>query len=187
MLVLGNAHFQCHFDDERRLIAERESAELAEELIATTCVKQGILREQLTVHADNGASMIAQSLMQLYSELGITPSHSRPHVSNDNPYSKAHFKTIKYRPDYPERFGSAPDARQWAEGFFTWYNHEHHHSALGLLTPAVVHYGQAAAVLGQRQRCCRPPTLPIPNGLSKDRRFPPGCPRRSGSIGRNPY
>ncbi len=108
MLVLGNAHFQCHFDDERRLIAERESAELAEELIATTCVKQGILREQLTVHADNGASMIAQSLMQLYSELGITPSHSRPHVSNDNPYSKAHFKTISIAPIIPNGLAVLP-------------------------------------------------------------------------------
>jgi putative transposase len=158
------------------LIAERESAELAEELIATTCVKQGILRAQLTVHADNGAPMIAQSLAQLYSELGITPSHSRPHVSNDNPYSEAQFKTLKYRPDYPERFGSAPDARQWAEGFFTWYNHEHHHSALGLLTPAVVHYGQAAAVLAQRQAVLQAAYATHPERFVKGPPVPAGLP-----------
>jgi putative transposase len=134
------------------LIAERESAELAEALIATTCAKQGIVRQQLTVHADNGATMLAQTLAQLFSDLGITPSHSRPHVSDDNPYSEAHFKTMKYRPDYPSRFGSAPHARQWAHTFFTWYNRAHHHTALGLLTPEVVHYGQAPAVLAQRQR-----------------------------------
>ena len=134
------------------LIAERESAELAEELLATTCVKQGIVREQLTVHADNGGPMIAHTLTQLFSDLGITPSHSRPHVSDDNPYSEAQFKTMKYRPDYPERFGSSPDARRWAQAFFNWYNNEHHHSALGLLTPAVVHSGQAPAVLAERQR-----------------------------------
>jgi putative transposase len=133
------------------LIAESESAELAEELIATTCEKQGIVRQQLTVHADNGAPMIAQTLTQLFSDLGITASHSRPHVSDDNPYSEAQFKTMKYQPDYPERFGSAPDARQWAHGFLCWYNNEHHHSALGLLTPAVVHYGQASVVLAERQ------------------------------------
>ena len=134
------------------LLAECESAELADELIATTCEKQGIVRAQLTVHADNGGPMVAQTLTQLFSDLGITPSHSRPHVPDDNPYSEAQFKTMKYRPDYPARFGSAPDARRWAHTFFNWYDNEHHHSALGLLTPAVVHYGQAPAVLAERQR-----------------------------------
>ncbi len=132
------------------MIAERESAELADELIATTCAKQGIAPGQLTLHADRGAPMTSKSLAQLLIDLGITPSHSRPRVSNDNPYSEAQFKTMKYRPDYPARFGSAPDARQWAQGFFHWYNHEHHHSALGLLTPAIVHYGQAPKVLAER-------------------------------------
>lgn len=132
------------------MIAEIESAELADELIATTCAKQGIVPGQLTLHADRGAPMTSKSLAQLLTDLGITPSHSRPRVSNDNPYSEAQFKTMKYRPDYPERFGSAPDARNWAHGFFHWYNHEHHHSALGLLTPAVAHHGQAPAVLAQR-------------------------------------
>lgn len=134
------------------LLTESESADLAEELMATTCAKQGIGREQLTVHADNGAPMIAKPLTQLFTDLDITPSHSRPHVPNDNPYSEAQFKTLKYRPDYPERFGGAAAARQWAQAFFTWYNQEHHHSALGLLTPAVVHSGQAPAVLAERQR-----------------------------------
>ncbi len=132
------------------MIAECESAELADELIATTCAKQNIAPGQLTLHADRGAPMTSKSLAQLLTDLGVMPSHSRPHVSNDNPYSEAQFKTMKYRPDYPRRFGSAPDARQWAQGFFHWYNHDHHHSALGLLTPAVVHYGQAPTVLAQR-------------------------------------
>ncbi len=88
----------------------------------------------------------------MLSDLGVVKSHSRPHVSNDNPYSEAQFKTLKYRADYPTRFGSAPDARTWAQTFFPWYNHEHHHSALGLLTPAMVHHGQAPAVLAERQR-----------------------------------
>ena len=96
--------------------------------------------------------MIAQTLTQLFSDLGITPSHSRPHVSDDNPYSEAQFKTLKYRPDYPDRFGCLADARTWAQAFFTWYNHEHHHTGLALLTPMVVHYGQADQVLQARQQ-----------------------------------
>lgn len=158
------------------LIAERESAELAEELIATTCEKQGIVRQQLTVHADNGAPMIAQTVTQLYIDLGITPSHSRPHVSDDNPYSEAQFKTMKYRPDYPERFGSSPDARSWAHTFFTWYNQEHHHSALGLLTPEVVHYGQAPAVLAKRQRVLAVAYAAHPERFVKGPPTPPALP-----------
>jgi putative transposase len=134
------------------LIAEHESAELAQELIAETFRKQGLLKGAVTLHADRGSPMIAKTLVQLFSDLGVTESHSRPHLPDDNPYSEAHFKTLKYRPDYPDRFGSAPDARAWAHAFFTWYNEEHHHSALGLLTPAVVHAGQAPAVRRERQR-----------------------------------
>ena len=85
-------------------------------------------------------------------DLGVTKTHSRPHVSNDNPFSEAQFKTLKYRPDYPERFGCQPDARNWAGEFFHWYNYEHHHSGIGLLTPADVHFGRAQAVLDQRQQ-----------------------------------
>lgn len=133
------------------LIAEQESATLAKELIAETCTRQGIQPEQLTVHADRGSAMTSKSVAFLMADLGVTKTHSRPHVSNDNPYSEAQFKTLKYRPDYPERFGCLQDARNWARDFFDWYDYEHHHSALGLLTPADVHYGQGQAILGQRQ------------------------------------
>jgi putative transposase len=134
------------------MIAERESEELAQELIRATCIKQGIQPGQLTLHADNGSAMIAKSVAQLLIDLDVVKSHSRPHVSDDNPYSEAQFKTLKYRPDYPERFGCLVDARAWAQAFFAWYNEDHHHTGLGLLTPAVVHYGQAEPVLQKRQQ-----------------------------------
>jgi putative transposase len=134
------------------LIAERESASLAQELITATCIRQGIQPQQLTIHADRGSSMTSKPVALLMADLGVTKTHSRPHVSNDNPFSEAQFKTLKYRPDYPERFGCQVDARQWASAFFRWYNHEHHHSALGLLTPADVHFGRTQAVLAQRQQ-----------------------------------
>jgi transposase InsO family protein len=137
------------------LIAEVEAAELAEQLIAETCAKQGVQREQLTIHADNGSPMIAKTVAILLTDLGVAKSHSRPHVSNDNPYSEAQFKTLKYRPDYPDRFGSVADARQWARRFFVWYNDQHHHSGLGLLTPAVVHTGQAETVRHKHQAVLR--------------------------------
>ena len=133
------------------LIAEVEAAELAEQLIAETCAKQGVQRAQLTMHADNGSPMIAKTVAILLADLGVAKSHSRPHVSNDNPYSEAQFKTLKYRPDYPDRFGSVADARRWGRGFFAWYNDQHHHSGLGLLTPATVHTGRAETVRHKRQ------------------------------------
>jgi putative transposase len=134
------------------LIAERESAALAEVLIAETCAKQGIERDQLTLHADRGSSMRSKTVALLLADLGVTKTHSRPYTATDNPYSEAQFRTLKYRPGYPDRFGSLPDARAWARAFFHWYNHEHHHSGLGLLTPATVHYGQAEAVRTRRQQ-----------------------------------
>ena len=134
------------------LIAERESASLAEELIAATCVRQNIQAGQLTLHADRGSSMSSKPVALLMADLGVTKTHSRPHVSNDNPFSESQFKTLKYRPDYPERFGCQQDARTWAAQFFRWYNYEHHHSALGLLTPADVHFGRAQTILNQRQQ-----------------------------------
>ena len=134
------------------MIAERESEELAQELIRETCRKQGIQPGQLTLHADNGSAMIAKSVAQLLIDLDVVKSHSRPHVSDDNPYSEAQFKTLKYRPDYPDRFGCLMDARTWAQAFFAWYNQEHHHTNLGLLTPAVVHAGQAECVRQKRQQ-----------------------------------
>ena len=133
------------------MVAHRESAALAERLIAATGEKQGVLPGQLTIHADRGSSMTSKPVALLLADLGITRTHSRPHVSNDNPFSEAQFKTLKYRPDFPERFGSAQDARAFCHPFFTWYNIAHHHGGIGLLTPATVHYGQAEAVRAQRR------------------------------------
>ena len=133
------------------MIAERESAQLAQELVEASCVRQGIVPEQLTLHADNGGPMPAQSLALLLADLGVTPSYSRPHTSDDNPFSEAQFKTLKYRPGYPDRFGSLQVARTWARPFFHWYNEEHYHTGLNLLTPASVHSGQAALLRQQRQ------------------------------------
>ena len=134
------------------LIAHRESAELAEQLIADTLEKEDIAPGTLTLHADRGTSMRSKPVAALLIDLEVAKTHSRPHVSDDNPFSEAQFKTLKYRPDYPERFGSLMDARAWAQGFFGWYNQEHHHSNLGLLTPAVVHHGEAECVLRKRQQ-----------------------------------
>jgi putative transposase len=134
------------------LVAEQESAELAEILIAETCLNQEIQPGQLTLHSDRGGPMKSKQVTQLLVDLGIIKSHSRPHVSDDNPYSEAHFKTLKYRPDYPDRFADLQHARQWGHLVFTWYNHDHYHSALGLLTPASVHYGRAEFILTQRQQ-----------------------------------
>ena len=133
------------------MIAEEESSELAKQLIAETARKQGIQPEQLTLHADNGSPMKGKPLAQLLLDLGITKSHSRPHTSDDNPFSEAQFKTMKYRPDYPDRFASIDDARTWARAFFAWYNEEHYHSGLNLMTPTSVHYGEADAIQQHRQ------------------------------------
>jgi putative transposase len=134
------------------MIADRELARLAEELIAATCDKQGIQPGQLILHAYRGSSMSSKPVALLLADLGVTKTHSRPHVSNDNPYSESQFKTMKYRSDYPDRFGSIQDARAWAREFFHWYNHDHHHTGLGLMTPATVHFGQAQQVTDQRQQ-----------------------------------
>jgi putative transposase len=124
-------------------IAPAESAVLAERLIGETCAKQNIGRGQLTIHADRGSSMKSKPVALLMSDLGVTKTHSRPHTSDDNPYSEAHFKTLKYRPDFPERFGSIEDARSFCQNFFPWYNKEHRHTGIALLTPEAVHYGLA--------------------------------------------
>jgi putative transposase len=132
------------------MVAHRETATLAEKLIRETCERQKITREQLTLHADRGSSMTSTPVAFLLADLGVTKTHSRPHVSNDNPYSEAHFRTLKYRPDFPDRFGCIEDARAHCRDFFLWYNEEHHHSGLGLLTPQVVHHGLAQARLDAR-------------------------------------
>jgi putative transposase len=133
------------------LLAEREQAALAERLIAEAAAQQGIPAGQLTLHADRGSAMTSKPVALLLADLGITKTHGRPHVSNDNPFSEAQFKTLKYRPDFPARFGSLEAARAFCQGFFPWYNHAHRHAGLGLLPPAVVHYGQAESVRAARQ------------------------------------
>jgi putative transposase len=134
------------------MVAERESAALGQELVRTACERHCIKPGQLSVHADRGSPMVAKSTALLYADLGIAKSHSRPHVSNDNPFSEAQFKTLKYRPELPERFGSALDARSQIRALMRWYNDEHKHSSLALLTPADVHYGRADAIIAARQR-----------------------------------
>lgn len=158
------------------LLAGRESAALAEELVAETCAREGITRDQLTLHADRGGPMIAHSLALLLTELGVEPSHSRPHVSNDNPYSEAQFKTLKYAPGFPKCFGSLADARAWCQAFFDWYNQEHHHTGIGLLTPAVVHSAQAAAVQAQRQTVLSRAYLHHPARFVNGPPIPPALP-----------
>lgn len=159
------------------LIAEHESASLAQELIAATCLRQNIQPQQLTIHADRGSSMTSKPVALLMADLGVTKTHSRPHVSNDNPFSEAQFKTLKYRPDYPGYFGCQPDARRWAQDFFQWYNYQHHHSALGLLTPADVHFGRAQAVLAQRQQVLAAAYQKNPERFVKGQPTPPQLPQ----------
>jgi putative transposase len=134
------------------MIASQEAKALAQKLIQETVEKQNIQPGQLTIHADRGSSMKSQPVALLLSDLGVTKTHSRPHTSDDNPYSEAQFKTLKYRPDFPERFGSLADARAFCQDFFTWYNNGHHHSGIGLMTPEVVHYGLAKEVFKAREK-----------------------------------
>jgi putative transposase len=133
------------------MIAYRESAVLAQRLIEHTAQKQGIQMGQLTIHADRGSSMTSRSVALLLADLGINKTHSRPHVSNDNPFSESQFKTLKYHPDFPERFGTIQEAREFCRTFFAWYNAEHRHLGLGLLTPETVHCGRAQEVIARRQ------------------------------------
>lgn len=133
------------------MVAPRESAELAKRLIEDSCAKQNIEPGQLTVHADRGSAMTSKPVAFLMADLGVTKSHSRPYVSDDNPYSESQFRTLKYRPDFPDRFGSIQDSRTFCLSFFAWYNDEHRHSALGLMTPAMVHYDEAPLIRRQRQ------------------------------------
>jgi putative transposase len=133
------------------LVAAHEDAELAKEFLEDAILTQGVARDQLTIHADRGGSMRSKPVSQLMMDLGITRSHSRPHVSNDNPFSEAAFKTLKYCPTFPERFGCIEDARAFSEVFFNYYNHVHRHSGIGLHTPASVHYGTHLEIREQRQ------------------------------------
>jgi putative transposase len=132
------------------LLAHHESGTLADRLISETVEKEGVT-SGLTIHADRGTSMTSKPVALLMADLGITKSHSRPHVSDDNPFSEAQFKTLKYRPGFPDRFGSIEDARAFCRTFFSWYNTEHRHSGIGLLAPETVHRGRGEAVRAARQ------------------------------------
>jgi putative transposase len=158
------------------MIAPREAAALATKLIEETCEKHNILPDQLTIHADRGSSMRSKPVAFLLADLSITKTHSRPYTSNDNPYSESHFRTMKYRPEFPDRFGCLEDSHAFCQRFFPWYNDDHRHSGIGMLTPATVHFGQAPAMREKRQAVLaaaylahpdrfvrRPPTpLPLP-------------------------
>jgi len=133
------------------MLAHREAAELASRLIRETVQKQGVDADQLTIHSDRGAAMASQSVAQLLASLGVVKSHSRPHVSNDNPFSESQFKTLKYMPEFPERFGSHEHALSHCRHFFQWYNDDHYHTGVALLTPTMLHYGRADEVIRQRQ------------------------------------
>lgn len=132
------------------MVATCEQAALAKRLIQESCAKQYIIKDQLTVHADRGPSMKSKVVAHLLSDLGITKTHSRPHVSDDNPYSEAQFKTLKYCPNFPDRFGSIQDARAFCQQFISWYNKEHHHSGIALMTPEQVHYGLEKQIYQRR-------------------------------------
>jgi putative transposase len=159
------------------MVADRESAALAKKLIADTCERQHVEPGELTLHADRGSSMKSKCVAFMLADLGVTKTHSRPHVSDDNPYSEAQFKTLKYRPDFPERFGCVQDSRGFCGDFFDWYNHDHHHSGLELLTPADVHYGLVDQRVSERQR-----VLDVAFAAHPER-FPLGRPRAKRPAG----
>jgi putative transposase len=132
------------------MLARAENGALAKALLSETIAKQGIARDQLTIHSDRGSPMVAKPVAFLLADLGVTKSLSRPHTSNDNPFSEAQFRTMKYRPEFPDRFGSYEDGHSFCGRFFGWYNDDHRHSGIGYHTPADVHYGRAGAVRAQR-------------------------------------
>ena len=170
------------------MIAPREGAELAKQFIEETIGKQQVPAGQLTIHADRGKVMTSKPVAFLMADLGVTKSHSRPYVSDDNPYSESQFRTLKYRPEFPDRFGCIQDSRAFCQDFFHWYNHEHRHSGIALLPPAVVHFGETETVLAHRQTVLdaayqahpdrfvrRPPTpLSLPSAVWINRPVPPG-------------
>ena len=169
------------------MIAPREGAELAKQFIEETIGKHRVPAGQLNIHADRGKVMTSKPVAFLLADLGVTKTHSRPYVSDDNPYSESQFRTLKYRPEFPDRFGCIQDSRAFCQQFFHWYNQEHRHSGIGLLTPAMVHFGEAPAVLERRQAvldaACqahagrfvrRPPRpLPLPSAVWINKPVPP--------------
>lgn len=158
------------------LLADREDALLAERVLAGACQREGIASSHLTIHADRGAPMMSKAVAELLVDLGVRRSHSRPTVSNDNPYSEAQFKTMKYGPTYPDRFASLIDARAWVTTFVQWYNQEHRHSGLGLLTPAMVHSGAADTVVAARQAVLTAAAATHPERFVRGQPKPPAVP-----------
>ncbi len=158
------------------MVAHREQAELAERLIAETIAKQEIPAGQLTLHADRGSSMTSKPVAFLLADLGVTKTHSRPHVSNDNPYSEAQFKTLKYRPGFPDRFASIEEARAFCQDFFRWYNADHRHAGIGLLAPEVVHYGKAQAAYDARAQVLAAALAAHPERFVRQAPRPPQLP-----------
>jgi putative transposase len=164
------------------LVAPRESARLAEELIADAVYQQQVPAGQLALHADRGSSMTSKTVSQLLADLGVTQSHSRPHQSNDNPFSEAQFKTLKYAPTFPKRFTGIDHARRFCHWFFDHYNHQHRHSGIGLHTPADVHHGRAAQVRARRQSVLDAAYIARPERF----RRPPNAPRIPEATWINP-
>ena len=162
------------------MLAPRESAALAHELIAATCDNEDIVPGQLTLHADRGTSMRSKPVALLLADLGVTKSHSRPHVSDDNPYSESQFKTLKYRPDFPARFDSIEQARAFCQIFFAWYNDEHRHSGIGYMTPAAMHSGQAQPCYAARQGVLDRAFELNPARFTQRRPVPPALPTAAG-------
>ena len=158
------------------MVAPAESGELAEAFIADAVAAQGIVRDQLTIHADRGSSMTSKPVAQLLLDLGVARTHSRPHVSNDNPYSEANFKTIKYCPAFPGRFGSIEDARVFCAEFFNHYNHVHRHGGIGLHTAASVHYGTAPEIRTRRGEVLDAAYAANPGRFGHRRPTPPKLP-----------
>ncbi|MEP6588720.1 MAG: integrase core domain-containing protein, partial [Polaromonas sp.] len=158
------------------LIAERECSDLARQLIESTVARQQVAPGALTLHADRGSSMRSKPVAALLVDLDITKSHSRPYTSDDNPYSEAQFKTLKYRPDFPERFGSVEDARAHCQTFFVWYNAEHRHSGIAYMTPHSVHHGLAQDLLITRQASLDAAFAAHPNRFKGKRPAPPELP-----------
>jgi len=158
------------------MVAPTETAELAKAFIAATIKAHGIIAEVLTIHADRGTSMTSKPVAVLLAELGVTRTHSRPHVSNDNPYSEAAFKTLKYCPAFPERFGSIEDARAFCAEFFEYYNHHHRHSGIALHTPASMHFGTAGDVQAARGEVLEAAYAANPRRFCNRRPRPPKMP-----------
>ena len=159
------------------MVAHRESAALARQLIEETCFKQDIKSGQLIIHADRGPAMKAESVAEFMGDIGVTKTHSRPYVSNDNPYSEAQFKTLKYCPKFPKRFGSIQDARSFCREFFSWYNPEHRHSGIGLVTPEQLHYGLAQDIVACRSQVLRAAFRSNPNRFKGKVPQPPKLPK----------